>query len=291
MKLTKKRYAGVNPSDEDWVQAQALWKCLKRFNDITELLPGTLYPTANLFYQSFYEIKALISEWCSSTNGNIREMANSMNIKFEKYWNKSNVALGVAFFLDPRYKRKEIEYYMRKIYGPLLYHGKVEEFIVIFRQIYQVYACFPQSATGPNSGVNAEPKSDFMEEDEEFQNYLHDTHGASDESEASNLDKYLAEAPLRVPKAGSDKFEVLLWWKTHQEVYPILSLLARDGLAIKQAIQASTVASESAFSAGGRVIDPFRSRLEPEIVEALICAKDWVAASRKGDIFCCFFIL
>jgi hypothetical protein len=94
----------------------------------------------------------------------------------------------------------------------------------------------------------------------------------------------MAEAPLRVPKAGSDKFEVLLWWKTHQEVYPVLSILARDVLAI----QASTVASESAFSAGGRVIDPFRSRLEPEMVEALICAKDWVAASRKGDCFCCF---
>ncbi|MEI4927463.1 hAT family dimerization domain-containing protein, partial [Klebsiella pneumoniae] len=51
------------------------------------------------------------------------------------------------------------------------------------------------------------------------------------------------------------------------------------------AIQVSTVASESAFSAGGRVIDPYRSRLDPEIVEALICTKDWVAA-RKGYFYC-----
>jgi hypothetical protein len=48
------------------------------------------------------------------------------------------------------------------------------------------------------------------------------------------------------------------------------------------AVQVSTVASESAFSAGGHVVDPFRSRLDPEMVEALICMKDWVAAERRG---------
>ena len=51
------------------------------------------------------------------------------------------------------------------------------------------------------------------------------------------------------------------------------------------AIQVSTVASESTFSADGRVIDPYRNRLGPDMVEALICTKDWVAASRKGDFY------
>ncbi|KAJ1262871.1 hypothetical protein BS78_09G141900 [Paspalum vaginatum] len=233
----KRRYAGVKLSDEEWDQAQTLCKCLKRFNDITELLSGTAYPTANLFYQSFCEIKALISKWCGCANNTIREMAHSMNTKFEKYWNKSNVVLAVAFFLDP---------------------SKVEEFIAVVKQMYQAYACFPESATGPISSVNnAEPKSDFMEqEDDDLQNYLYETHGLTD-GEATDLEKYMAEPPLRV--------------------YPVLSVLAHDVLAI----QASTVASESAFSNGGHVIDPFRSRLEPEIVEALVCAKDWMAASRK----------
>jgi hypothetical protein len=49
------------------------------------------------------------------------------------------------------------------------------------------------------------------------------------------------------------------------------------------AIQVSTVTSESAFSAGGRVIDPYRSRLDPKMVQALICTKDWVAASHKAN--------
>jgi hypothetical protein len=50
----------------------------------------------------------------------------------------------------------------------------------------------------------------------------------------------------------------------------------------------STVASESAFSAGGRVVDPYRNRLGSEIVEALICTKDWIAASRKGE---CIYVI
>jgi len=66
--------------------------------------------------------------------------------------------------------------------------------------------------------------------------------------------------------------------KNQTDEYPVLSRIAHDLLAV----QVSTVASESAFSAGGRVVDPFRSRLEPETIEALICLKDWTAAQRRG---------
>jgi hypothetical protein len=48
--------------------------------------------------------------------------------------------------------------------------------------------------------------------------------------------------------------------------------------------QMSTVASESAFSVGGRVLDPFRTRLDPTMVEALVCTKDWIAGARIGCI-------
>jgi len=53
--------------------------------------------------------------------------------------------------------------------------------------------------------------------------------------------------------------------------YKILSKMAADILVIP----ISTVASESTFSAGGRVIDEFHSKLNEESVEALICGGDW----------------
>jgi hypothetical protein len=84
----------------------------------------------------------------------------------------------------------------------------------------------------------------------------------------NDLDKYMLEPLLK-----QSEFDILAWWKNKKEEYQ----MARDVMAI----QVSTVAST--FSAGGRVIDPYRSRLDPEIVEALICIKDWIAATNKGN--------
>ncbi|WVZ86453.1 hypothetical protein U9M48_033226 [Paspalum notatum var. saurae] len=58
----------------------------------------------------------------------------------------------------------------------------------------------------------------------------------------------------------------------HSASYPILARIARDVLAVP----ASTVASESAFSTGERIISDYRSRLKSKTVEALICLQDWI---------------
>ena len=68
----------------------------------------------------------------------------------------------------------------------------------------------------------------------------------------------------------NQKLDVLGFWKMNQYRYPELATMARDILSIP----VSTVASESAFSNGGRVLDQFRSSLKPETVEAILCTRD-----------------
>lgn len=55
----------------------------------------------------------------------------------------------------------------------------------------------------------------------------------------------------------------------------ILAQVARPILAIP----VSTVASESAFSTGGRILDPFRTSLSLKVAEALICCQNWLRHS------------
>uniref|UniRef100_A0A803N9Q5 BED-type domain-containing protein n=1 Tax=Chenopodium quinoa TaxID=63459 RepID=A0A803N9Q5_CHEQI len=50
------------------------------------------------------------------------------------------------------------------------------------------------------------------------------------------------------------------------------------------AVPISTVASESAFNTGGRVLDQFRSSLTPRVVEGLVCAENWLRASPFPSI-------
>ena len=70
----------------------------------------------------------------------------------------------------------------------------------------------------------------------------------------------------------TEGFDIIDWWRVNSSKYRILSQVARNVLAIL----VSTVASKSVFSTRGRVLDPFRSSLSPNTVEALICTQNWL---------------
>ncbi|KAK2634576.1 hypothetical protein Ddye_029368, partial [Dipteronia dyeriana] len=88
-------------------------------------------------------------------------------------------------------------------------------------------------------------------------------------SQASSKLEYYLEEPV-IPRV--ENFDILTWWKVNASKYPTLHCIARDILAI----HVSTVASESAFSTGGRFVSLHRSMLHPKTVEALMCAQSWL---------------
>jgi hypothetical protein len=146
----------------------------------------------------------------------------------------------------------------------------------VIKKLYQFYASSPNATSKKKSGTAGPSNaSDILMGgiDEDLENFLYSAN-EPDIVESNELEKYTAES---LQKITSD-FDILAWWKNKREDFPILSQIVRDVMAI----QVSTVASESDFSAVGRVVDPYRNRLDPEIVQAMICTKDWVAAARKG---------
>ncbi|KAL5716878.1 hypothetical protein ACHQM5_009989 [Ranunculus cassubicifolius] len=62
--------------------------------------------------------------------------------------------------------------------------------------------------------------------------------------------------------------------------------MARDVLAIP----ASTVASESVFSTGGRVLDKYRSSMGLDTAQGLICGQDWLRDRFKGMKYVVFLV-
>ena len=73
--------------------------------------------------------------------------------------------------------------------------------------------------------------------------------------------------------------ELLCFWNTNQNKYPVLAAMARDYLAITS----SAVASESAFSKGRRTCRWDRSMLADHMVECLQCLKSWFQFSREPE--------
>ena len=92
-----------------------------------------------MFFSKFCEINIKIIEWLKSSDGFIASMAQSMKDKFDKYWEKSNTALAVACFLDPRYKMKVVEFYYTEMsddYG----FDAMYEFKKVLQKLYDSYA-------------------------------------------------------------------------------------------------------------------------------------------------------
>ncbi|KAG8663591.1 hypothetical protein MANES_01G227067v8 [Manihot esculenta] len=74
------------PSEDDWQKVKEVCSFLEEFNEVTNVISGTEYPTSNLFLHELHSIKKLLDE--AHENGNIymKVMVGKMKCKFDKYW-------------------------------------------------------------------------------------------------------------------------------------------------------------------------------------------------------------
>ncbi|KAK9125637.1 hypothetical protein Scep_014483 [Stephania cephalantha] len=142
-----------------------------------------------------------------------------------------------------------------------------------YQRVYDEYksnVSIVEDEIGQSSDQVADERmKDFVMPFGELKKHLYADDASGNKTE---VDRYLMEA---CEKYEGD-FKVLDWWKGNSTQYKVLALIAKDILAILT----TTVASESAFDAGGRTFECFWSSLSLKTVEAFIRTKNWLQSKK-----------
>lgn len=285
------------PSLEEWEYIGVVCSCLKIFYEIAQVFLETKYPTSNLYFAEACGIHLLLNEWYKSPFSFLVSMASNMMEKFQKYWGSTRIILAIAAILDPQLKMKSLEYYFPLIYGT---SGEMRtaEIRNGLTNLYSEYMArsmrtsldreLPEKVgsrgyDGNNdcgvkrSGGVTSSCSSTHDWRQGFDNFSQETSAA--QQRKSDLEIYLEEPVYLVEKGLDENLDILAWWKLNSFKYPIVAQMAHDILAIPM----SCALSESVFRIGSRVLDQYRSSLDPSILETLICAQDWLKNEGKDD--------
>ncbi|KAL5845422.1 hypothetical protein ACOSQ4_011380 [Xanthoceras sorbifolium] len=231
----------------------------------------------------FSTINNQLMKMTSEGNSPVRHMASSIKTKFEKYWRSletTNKLLIIAVVLDPRFKLQYVYYCFKILYGVVSVESMSTSIKYALVELYDCYHVLHGGTDWVDDIPSFSDVGDVKCNDEIggskfdlsvcFSEIveMQDTIGGKNEVERFLLEPVEHKRP---------SFDVLTWWSVSRKYYPILAFIAKDVFVMP----ISTVASESAFSNGGCVLDPFRSSLNPKMVECLICTENWLQAKRS----------
>lgn len=196
----------------------------------------------------------------------ISEMATAMKEKFNKYWGDSyNKVLAMAVLMDPTRSQPYLKFAYMKLDEPT-HLAKIKEVVESLTELFNDY--YKQEPVTVVQPSNVQP----LGLDAEFDQFETNTLSSS----RSSLEVYLAEPRL----TRDPNFDVIGWWKDNEVRFPDLAIMARDILSIP----ITSVASESAFSLGGRTLTKYRHKLLPENAQALITTKSWLAREKNMNM-------
>jgi hypothetical protein len=274
------------PTDQEWTLYGRMQPILKAFAEVTTVLSGSNYPTANIFYPYIMNVKIAVNTHAVQSNDeNLKAMGKAMLDKFDKYWDQPNKVLLVASLLNPQYKIALLKFCWTEAYGEEVAEQRVADVRKWFKEYYEYYECIVQSSSqGSNINSSHEvggsanmPSTLTGKRKLELGFALFKQQYRPNHSRRSEVDIYLEDS--LVPLSEGETVDVLTWWKRNTENYPVLAKMARDFLAIPL----SSVASESTFSIASMIIDKHGSSLNPETAEGLICSKDWLKEYLSDD--------
>ncbi|GJR65466.1 zinc finger BED domain-containing protein RICESLEEPER 2 [Tanacetum coccineum] len=152
-----------------------------------------------------------------------------------------------------------------------------ESFQGLYNMYYSKYGTNQTQSTsggGSSSGVSRDPYARLLH----GLNQHKKKKSRGDPTMSSEYEQYLkTDFVSGLQPKDFASYDVLGFWKSKENQFPVLSRMAMDILSV----QASSVASESAFSTSGRLLTIRRTRLTPESLEMCMCLKDHLDAHER----------
>ncbi|PLW31889.1 hypothetical protein PCANC_22752 [Puccinia coronata f. sp. avenae] len=269
------------PTYDEWEEIILMKDFLSLFNTATLKLGMTRHPSAHMLYSNMTSIDKLLKESLKSSALNIPGIVEPMQEKFNKYWKNMETFAGINLVFDPQYKLAMVEFLLADELGSSksAITGRVnkikEDIKMWFKDVAKGKQDKKSTSTNATTSI---PQSKPLESDQDaqFKEFLAGKTMSSATSATAEIDLYLQEPTVPLDTQG---FNILKWWSVNSLRFPTLSILARNTLTIPM----TSIASESAFSTGGRVLSDSRNRLKPVTLEALICTQDWINTNDGLD--------
>ncbi|GJX11188.1 zinc finger BED domain-containing protein RICESLEEPER 2 [Tanacetum coccineum] len=152
-----------------------------------------------------------------------------------------------------------------------------ESFQGLYNMYYSKYGTNQTQSTsggGSSSGVTRDPYARLLQGLTQHKKKK----SRGDPTMSSEYEQYLkTDFVSGLQPKDFASYDVLGFWKSKENQFPVLSRMAMDILSV----QASSVASESAFSTSGRLLTIRRTRLTPESLEMCMCLKDHLDAQER----------
>ncbi|XP_042952157.1 zinc finger BED domain-containing protein RICESLEEPER 2-like [Carya illinoinensis] len=209
------------PTVEEWGQVENVCQLLAIFNEVTNIVSGSDYPTTNLFLSEVWRMKDILGKKSRDENEYMKSMVRKMSAKFDKYWGECNLLMSIAAVLDPRLKMVLIQFCF-----PLIYHGleaakNIDHVSAMLLELYNEYvheynSTLEAQREQDNARMNVSGSSSSVRTGRSmqsgqslFKSFVRsvDTMQPS----KSKLDNYLEES-LYICEKGSDaSFDALEW--------------------------------------------------------------------------------
>ncbi|XP_056863739.1 zinc finger BED domain-containing protein RICESLEEPER 2-like [Raphanus sativus] len=286
------------PTSRDWKAVEKLIRFLVIFYNSTLIVSASSKVNAFKCYGEIVTIERNLTGLVSSLDSELKLRASEMLKKFSKYWGGMkgvNKMLILATIFDPTQKMHFAKLCFEKLYGKDSFEAKEMTKTVtdLLTSMFKEYSMRFKRASGQASQeaeASAVPGPDSQEQGVERMELVVEDFGYErmdavykelvaeiGEDTRDELEVYLKEAVVTQKLLPGMEFDVLSWWKMHRVKYPVLAEMARDLLAM----QVSSVASESAFSTSGRILEPHRSCLTHYMIEVIMCTEQWLHADIK----------